>query len=277
MSLCKLMRCHVKVHAINDEGGTWTATYIVYDVDSKDAVVIDPLIHIDTVSNVSNTDTLDKICNFIEQHDLKLHWILNTHVREDYMYGASELRARLDAPVAINADAAVLQNVFKGIFAMSGRPGNASQYDRLLQDDEQLIAGTLTIDVMHMPGHRPACCCYRIENAVFTGDIMFMPDIGVANCDFSEDCARKLYHSITSRLYTLPDDTRVYTGYDYPEGRSFINLTTIGVCKKANIDLPDCISEEEFVSRTGERDSKPLAPGIMFTSLLSDINAGRLS
>lgn len=266
----------VEIHAINDEDQTWTATYIVYDPESKDAVVIDPVLDIDTMPWRTSTDSLDKVCSFIEQHNLKVHWILDTHVHADHLSGASELKSRLNAPIAINANVTRVQEIFSGIFNIPDNPSDGSQFDQLLHDNDQLNAGTLKIDVMHTPGHTPACSCYRIGDAVFTGDVMFMPDIGVARCDFPEGSARDLYRSVTTRLYTLNDNTRVFSGHDYPENRKFRNQTTIGECKSSNVDLPEGISEEDFVKRTEARDGKLPAPRLLFPSLLANINAGRL-
>lgn len=266
----------MEIHAINDEGQTWTATYIVFDPASKDAVVIDPVLDIDTMPWRTSTDSLDKLCDFIKSNDLNLHWILDTHVHADHLSGASELKTRLSAPIAINTNVIRVQEIFSDIFNMPDYPSDGSQFDRLLNDNDKLTAGTLKIDVMHTPGHTPACSCYRIEDAVFTGDVMFMPDVGVARCDFPEGSAHNLYHSVMTRLYTLPNETRIFAGHDYPDGREFRNQTTIGECKDSNIDLPADISEEEFVKRTEARDRKLAAPRLLFPSLLANINAGRL-
>lgn len=266
----------MEIHAINDENQTWTATYIAFDPESKDAVVIDPVLDIDTMPWRTSTDSLDKVCDFIKTHALTLHWILDTHVHADHLSGASELKSRLNAPIAINANVIRVQKIFSDIFNMPDYPSDGSQFDRLLQDNDQLTAGTLIIDVIHTPGHTPACNCYMIGDAIFAGDVMFMPDVGVARCDFPEGSARDLYHSVTTRLYTLPDETRVFSGHDYPDGREFRNQTTIGECKASNVDLPEDISEEEFVKRAEARDSKLPAPRLLFPSLLANINAGRL-
>lgn len=266
----------MEIHAINDEGQTWTATYVVYDATSKDAVVIDPVLDIDTMPWRTSTNSLDKVCDFIKQHDLKLHWILDTHVHADHLSGASELKSRLNAPIAINANVTRVQKIFSDVFNMPEYLCDGSQFDRLLNDNDKIEAGTITIDVMHTPGHTPACSCYKIGDVVFTGDVMFMPDIGVARCDFPEGSSSDLYHSVTTRLYTLPDNTKIYSGHDYPDGRDFRNQTTIGECKQFNVDLPEGISKEEFVGRVDARDSKLPAPRLLFPSLLANINAGRL-
>lgn len=270
-------KSNLEIHAINDIGQTWTATYIVFDKQSKDAVVIDPVLDIDTMPWRTSTDSLDKVCDFIKQNTLNVHWILDTHVHADHLSGASVLKTRLNAPIAINANVTRVQTIFSGVFNLSEHPNDGSQFDNLLNDNDVINAGTINIDVMHTPGHTPACSCYKIEDVIFTGDVMFIPEVGVARCDFPEGSASDLYHSITTRLYTLADETRIFCGHDYPdESRDFCNETTIGECKASNVDLPAGISEKDFVKRVEERDSKLPAPRLLFPSLLANINAGKL-
>jgi glyoxylase-like metal-dependent hydrolase (beta-lactamase superfamily II) len=128
---------------------------------------------------------------------------------------------------------------------------------------------------MHTPGHTPACCTYRIGDALFTGDILFMPDVGVARCDFPKGSARDLYRSVTRRLYSLPDATRVYTGHDYPKGREMQYQTSIGSSKQSNIDLPEGLDEERFVARIQQRDRTLPPPRLLFPSLQVNIRAGQ--
>ncbi|MCW8875397.1 MAG: MBL fold metallo-hydrolase [Gammaproteobacteria bacterium] len=267
----------MKVKAFYDEDRTGTLTYVVYDEDSHDAVLIDPVLDLDTTPWRTFTDSIERIAEFVEEHRLKVHWVLDTHVHADHLSGAHVLKDRFDSRAAIGSQIAVVQEIFKGAFNLAGDfPTDGRQFDRLLQDGDRLEAGTLQVEVMHTPGHTPACCTYRIGDAVFTGDVLFIPDVGVARCDFPRGSARDLYRSITRRLYSLPDDTRVYVGHDYPKGRALRCMTTIGESKRDNIDLPEGISEEEFVARINERDRKLSAPRLLFPSLQVNINAGVL-
>lgn len=273
----KVNNPNIVIHAINDIGKTWTATYIVYDSVSKDAIIIDPVLDIDTMPWRTSTDSLDNVSKFVTEHQLNTHWILDTHVHADHLSGASELKSRLNAPIAIHTNVTRVQKIFSDVFNLPETPVDGSQFDRLLLDNDQIIAGSIIIDVLHTPGHTPACCCYKINDVIFSGDVMFMPEVGVARCDFPEGSARDLYHSITQRLYTLPDATHVYCGHDYPkEDEKFRNLTTIAECKAANVDLPEGMIEEDFVHRIESRDSNLAAPRLLFPSLLANINAGTL-
>lgn len=267
----------MKVEVFFDDGRTWTLTYVVYDEHSKDAVIIDPVLDLDTTPWRTFTDSIDKVAAFVVAQGLKVHWVLDTHVHADHLSGAHALKDRFDAKAAIGSNIAVVQEIFKGAFNLAKDfPTDGRQFDRLLEDGDVLEAGTLKIEVMHTPGHTPACNTYRIGDAVFTGDVLFIPDIGVARCDFPRGSARDLYRSVTRRLYTLPDDTRVFVGHDYPDGRAMRCMTTIGESKRDNVDLPAGRSEEEFVQRITARDRQLSAPRLLFPSLQVNINAGVL-
>jgi len=208
---------------------------------------------------------------------LKVHWVLDTHVHADHLSGAHELKARFHSKAAIGSNIAVVQEIFKGAFNLAKDfPTDGRQFDRLLKDGDVIEAGTLKVEVMHTPGHTPACNTYRIGDAIFTGDVLFIPDIGVARCDFPRGSAQDLYRSVTQRLYCLPDDTPVYVGHDYPKGREMRYMTSIGESKQSNVDLPAGRSEAEFVDRINARDKQLAAPRLLFPSLQVNINAGVL-
>ena len=267
----------MEIQAFADEGRTWTVTYVVYDRDSRDAVIIDPVLDLDTTPWRTSTDSINRVTEFIEQKQLKVHWILDTHVHADHITGAGELKKRLDAPMAIGANICRVQEIFKQAFNLGDDfPTDGRQFDRLLDDGDRLPAGSLTIEVIHTPGHTPACCTYYIGESLFTGDALFMPDIGVARCDFPDGSARQLYRSVKHRLYELPHKTRVYVGHDYPSGREFKYQTTVGESKAFNTDLPKGISEEDFVANIQKRDHTLPAPRLLFPSLQVSINAGEL-
>jgi glyoxylase-like metal-dependent hydrolase (beta-lactamase superfamily II) len=267
----------MKVEAFFDDARTCTLTYVVFDEYSKDAVIIDPVLDLDTTPWRTFTDSIEKVARFVTEQQLKVHWVLDTHVHADHLSGAHELKNRFHSKAAIGSDISVVQDIFKGAFNLSRDfPTDGRQFDRLLRDGDVLNAGTLKIEVMHTPGHTPACNTYRIDDVIFTGDVLFIPDVGVARCDFPRGSARDLYRSITRRLYSLPDDTRVYVGHDYPNGRDMRCMTTIGESKKDNVDLPAGRTEESFVERITTRDKQLSAPRLLFPSLQVNINAGVL-
>ncbi len=267
----------MKVQAFFDDGRTFTMTYVVYDEDSKDAVIFDPVLDLDTTPWRTFTESIEKVAQFVTQNELKVHWVFDTHVHADHLSGAHDLKARFKSKAAIGSHISVVQEIFKGAFNLAKDfPTDGRQFDRLVQDGDVIDAGSLKIEVMHTPGHTPACNTYKIGNAICTGDVLFIPDIGVARCDFPRGSAQDLYRSITQRLYTLPDDTQVYVGHDYPSGREARHMTTIGESKHSNVDLPAGRTEEDFVASITARDKKLSAPRLLFPSLQVNINAGVL-
>jgi glyoxylase-like metal-dependent hydrolase (beta-lactamase superfamily II) len=127
------------------------------------------------------------------------------------------------------------------------------------------------------PGHTPACASYLIDDAVFTGDALFMPDMGTGRCDFPAGSAHDLYHSVTTRLYTLPDSTRVFVGHDYqPGGRELAYETTIAVQKASNIQLAAATDELTFTEFRSTRDKTLAAPRLLFQSVQINIDAGSM-
>ena len=257
---------------------TYTVTYVVYDAVTLDAVVIDPVLDYEPASSRVWTESLDLVTSFVKEKGLKLHYILETHAHADHLSGAQELKRQFpQAKLAVGARITEVQKVFKGVFdlpddfATDGR-----QFDVLLQEGDTLQAGTIEVDTIYTPGHTPACATYRIEDAIFTGDALFMPDMGTGRCDFPGGSATDLYDSI-QKLYALPDSTRVFVGHDYaPGGREYAWETTVGEQKAKNIQLAGSTSREDFVTMRTKRDKTLDAPRLLFQSVQVNIDAGRM-
>ncbi len=258
---------------------TSTLTYIVYDPSSKDAVIIDPVLDYEPVGSKVWTESVDKILAFLDENALTPHFILETHAHADHLSGAHTLReARPEAQVAIGERITIVQGVFKEELNLPDNfPTDGSQFDRLLRENETVRAGTLEFSVIFTPGHTPACATYRFGDAIFTGDTLFMPDSGTGRCDFPAGSAKDMYHSITRKLYTLPEETRVFVGHDYqPNGRQLDFETTIGEQKRNNINLNEGMSEEEFIRFRNESDKTLGAPKLLYQSIQVNIDAGSL-
>ncbi len=261
------------------DAGTWTLTYVAWDPDTRDAVVIDAVLDYDPAPSRASTRSLDEVEHFIRDRRLQLHWILDTHAHADHLTGSQEMKTRFpDAKVAIGERIREVQAAFKPVFNLAPDfPTDGSQFDRLLQDGEMIEAGALRIRIIATPGHTPACVSFLVGDAVFTGDTLFMPDYGVGRCDFPSGSAETLFDSITGRLYTLPDETRVFVGHDYqPGGREILWQSTIGEEKLHNVQLPAKSTKEAFVQFRQARDKRLNAPRLLYPSLQFNINAGRL-
>lgn len=257
---------------------TFTLTYVVFDPKSRDAVVIDPVLDYDPLSSSISTRSLQQLEGFLTTHKLRLHYVLETHAHADHLSGGQYLKRRFGAQVGIGARIQEVQEVFQDVFALPETfSTDGSQFDRLFEDGEKFSAGTLSIEVIATPGHTPACVTYKIEDAVFTGDALFVEDYGTGRCDFPAGSADALYTSIHERLYTLPNETRVFVGHDYqPNGRSLRYETTIAASKEKNVQLCSRTSRDEFVKLRTERDAQLVPPRLLYPSVQVNIDAGKL-
>jgi len=258
---------------------TSTFTYVVFDVDTKDAIVIDPVLDYEPVGSKVWTESVDEVIDFIKSKQLTLHYIMETHAHADHISGAQLIKdAFPDALTAIGKNITVVQHYFKKMFNLEDDfPVDGSQFDRLLEDNEVFNAGSIRIEVIFTPGHTPACASYKIDDAVFMGDALFMPDSGTGRCDFPAGSVHDLYNSITKRIYTLPDETRLFMGHDYqPGGREVMNMSTVAEQKANNIHLKEGVTEEEFTAFRREKDAELDAPKLLFQSIQVNIDAGDL-
>ncbi|MGV3523217.1 MAG: MBL fold metallo-hydrolase [Candidatus Sericytochromatia bacterium] len=267
----------MKIEALYD-APTFTLTYLVYDEATRDAVVIDPVLDYDPAASRISLTSYEKLKARILEHGLTLHYVLETHAHADHLSSSQYIQH--DFPgvkIGIGAHITRVQEVFKPVFQASDLATDGSQFDQLFQDGEVFTAGALRFQVLFTPGHTPACVSYLIEDAVFTGDALFIEDYGTGRCDFPGGSVEDAYHSIHDVLYDLPDATRVFVGHDYqPQGRPLRYETTIGVSKAENISLRAETAQEDFVRFRSERDSTLAAPRLLLPSVQVNINAGRL-
>ncbi len=257
---------------------TFTLTYVVYDEKSKDAIVIDPVLDFEQASGVVTDQSAKLVVDYIKAQGLKLHAILETHAHADHLSSSQVLKTLFpDAKLMISEHIKGVQEVFKKHFNIDYLKADATQFDRLLIDFEEIEFGSLKLKAIPTPGHTPACMSFKIGDAVFTGDSLFMPDYGTGRCDFPKGSAKDLYVSISKNLYTLPDDTRVFVGHDYsPDGREMRFETTIGESKRSNIQLKTSTTESDFVSFREARDKTLKAPRLLLPSIQVNIDAGHL-
>lgn len=257
---------------------TFTLTYVVYDPDSKDAVVIDSVLDYEPMSSTVSTASVEQVAAFLEKNGLTLHWSLETHAHADHLTAAPWLKKRFGGRMAIGEGIREVQKVFKTVFDMPPTfRTDGSQFDALLEDGQVLEAGTLRIATIATPGHTPGCVSYHIGDAVFTGDALFIEDYGTGRCDFPKGSADALYTSIHDKLYALPDETRVFVGHDYqPGGRPMRVETTIGRSKRENVQLRAETTRTDFVALRNARDATLAAPRLLWQSVQVNIDAGRL-
>lgn len=267
----------MRIHSFFD-APTYTLTYVVFDPDSHDAVVIDPVLDYDPLASRVSLQSAEQLAAFLRENGLRLRQILETHAHADHLSGAQYLKRQFGASVVIGEHITEVQRVFKHIFNLpESFPTDGRQFDRLLADGQEIELGTLRIQAIHTPGHTPACLTYQIQDALFTGDSLFIEDYGTGRCDFPRGSAEALYDSIHGKLYALPDATRVFVGHDYmPGGRPMRCETTIGRSKRENIQLRHDTTKEEFVTFRQSRDKTLSAPRLLFQSVQVNIAAGHL-
>ena len=256
---------------------TYTLTYVAYDEATRDAVIIDPVLDYDPFASQTSADSADELIAWVKENKLNVHYILETHAHADHLSSSQLLRTRLEAPVAIGESIRIVQETFKNVFDLPDLAIDGSQFDKLIADGEVLEAGSLKVQAIATPGHTPACMTFKIDDAIFTGDALFMPDYGTGRCDFPRGSAEDLYHSVHEKLYELPDETRVFVGHDYqPGGRELAYETTIGESKKSNKQLTAETSKEQFVKFRSERDATLRPPKLIFQSVQVNIDAGHI-
>jgi len=257
---------------------TNTISYVVRDPEGHSAAVIDSVLDFDYSSGRTNTASADRILEWIAEHDLQVEWILETHVHADHLSAAPYLQEKLGGQIGIGRHIREVQDVFGKVFNEGTEfQRDGSQFDALFADGDSAMLGQLRIDVMHTPGHTPACLTYVIGDAAFVGDTLFMPDFGTARCDFPGGSAETLYASI-QKILALPEDTRVFVGHDYKaSGRdSFAWETTVGAQKAANVHVGNNASASDFIQMREARDATLAMPKLILPSLQVNMRAGQM-
>ncbi|NYT65624.1 MBL fold metallo-hydrolase [Alcaligenaceae bacterium] len=254
---------------------TNTVSYLVSDPQTKQAAVIDPVLDYDHSSGKASMASAEKILAVARLQGLDIVWVLETHVHADHLSAAPYIKQHTGAKVAIGEHICDVQTIFRPMFNVDDVSEDGGEFDRLLTDGERFSLGDLTIEVLHTPGHTPACISYRIGDAVFVGDTLFMPDYGTARADFPGGSARTLYRSIR-RLLSLPAETRLFMCHDYKaSGRNdYAWETTVAQQLKHNIHIHAGVSEDEYVAMRQQRDAGLAAPRLLLPSIQVNIRAG---
>ncbi|GAA0591148.1 MBL fold metallo-hydrolase [Craurococcus roseus] len=263
------------VRAFFDEA-TNTVTYLVWDPATKRGAVIDPVLDWDNRSGEAGTASADAVLRAAGDEGVALDWVLETHVHADHLTAAPYVKARTGAPIGIGERIKDVQTIFRPVFNAEDLAPEGGDFDRLFRDGEEFALGSLTARVMHVPGHTPACVAYRIGDAVFVGDTLFMPDYGTARCDFPGGSARALWRSIR-RLLDLPPATRVFTAHDYkaPGRDAYAWESTVAEQRARNPHVKDGTTEEEFIAMREARDAKLSPPALLVPSIQVNMRAGR--
>jgi glyoxylase-like metal-dependent hydrolase (beta-lactamase superfamily II) len=263
------------VDAFFDEQ-TSTVSYLVADPKTGEAAVIDPVLDFDIRTGKVETRSADAIVAAARAASRRIVAILETHAHADHLSAALHLKALTGAPIAIGERIRDVQRIFKPVFGADDLVPDGRDFDRLLADGDRLPLGSLEIEVLHTPGHTPADVSYRVGDAVFVGDTLFMPDYGTARADFPGGDARQLFRSIR-RLLSLPEGTTLYMCHDYkaPARDDYRWETTVAAQRKHNVHVHEGVTEDEFVALRSARDATLKAPNLLLPSIQVNIRAGR--
>ncbi len=254
---------------------TSTLTYLVYDEAERVGVVIDSVRDFDLHSGRSAWSSAAEVAAFVDAHSLQIPFALDTHAHADHLTGLPFWKERFGSRTAIGADITRVQRTFSELFHLgSGFATDGSQFDLLLRDGQVLDVGPFSVEAIHTPGHTPACMTYRVGDALFVGDTLFMPDSGTARCDFPGGSAERLFDSI-QRLYKHPDATRVFVCHDYqPGGRSLEFETTIRTERSSNTRLRADTTRDAYVAARKERDAGLAVPRLLLPAIQVNIRGG---
>jgi glyoxylase-like metal-dependent hydrolase (beta-lactamase superfamily II) len=255
---------------------TNTFSYVAFDSKSKDAIVIDPVLDFVPFNATISLTSLNEIAEFIINNQLKLALVLDSHVHADHMTGAYYLKKRFKVPSAIVKGFFTTQKYFEKIYGIDPIHYEAA-YDLYLSHEQSLNLGSLCLKIFFTPGHTPACASYLIEDSLFCGDVLLQPELGCGRSDFPGGSAKSLYQSVTTCIYSLPDQTKLFIGHDYPKINSMPKCqTTVFESKKNNIFLNEKISEQEFILKREIKDKTLSLPRLYTHVMQVNILGGQL-
>jgi glyoxylase-like metal-dependent hydrolase (beta-lactamase superfamily II) len=259
------------------DSATNTVSYLVHDSATKKAAIIDPVLDFTPRNARVATTSADAMLAAAKAQGLDIIYLLETHAHADHLSAAHHLREVTGAPVMIGSHISEVQAIFGALFEADDVTPDGHDFDRLVGEGDSLPLGNLEINILHTPGHTPACVTYVIGDAAFVGDTIFMPDYGTARADFPGGSATTLYRSIR-RILDLPAETRIFVGHDYlPSGRTEIRWeTSVAEQRRANVHVHQGVSEDAFVAMRTTRDKTLEAPMLILPSLQVNIRAGAM-
>lgn len=256
---------------------TNTISYVVKDPQSNSCAVVDSVMDFDYASGRLTSEHADEIIAYIETNNLKLEWLIETHVHADHLSAAPYIQSKLGGKIGVGEKIIVVQNVFGKVFNEGTEfQRDGSQFDALFKDGDTYRIGEMTCFAIHTPGHTPACMVHVMGDAAFVGDTLFMPDGGSARADFPGGSAEELFDSI-QKVLSLPESMRLFMCHDYgPNGREIQWETTVAEEKANNIHVGGGKTREEFVKLRTERDATLDMPKLIIPSLQVNMRAGEV-
>ncbi len=257
---------------------TSTFTYVVACPETKRCAIIDSVLDFAYNAGRISAGFAERVIDYVREHDLKVEWLLETHAHADHLSAAAYIQSKLGGKTGIGEHIREVQQFFKAFYNIDDVSGSGSEFDHLFADGETFKIGHLPVQVMHTPGHTPACITYVVdEKAAFVGDTVFMPDYGTARCDFPNGSSRALYRSIREKILALPEETKLYMCHDYrPDAPGPRHVATVKEERERNPLVHDGTTEEQFVRIRDNIDRVLPAPQYILPSLQVNIRAGHM-
>lgn len=255
---------------------TNTCSYIVEDPKTKHAAIIDSALDYSLNSGKVNTEFADLMIGYINDKNLIIDWILDTHIHADHLSAANYFKIKIpNAKKAISENICSVQKNWADILNLKNFPTDGSQWDYLLKESDQLKIGELEMKIIHTPGHTPSCATFIVGDSVFSGDALLHPDFGTARCDFPGGSPSLLYHSLIEKIYSIPESHRLFVGHDYPPADTEVRFeSTIGSSKYGNKFLKFDTPEHEFIEIRTKRDKTLDVPQLLYPAIQVNLNAG---
>lgn len=252
---------------------TSTLTYVVHDTET--GVVIDPVLDYDPKSARTSCKSAEALAQYIDDRHLAVPYVIDTHTHADHLTAMPFFKKRYGARTVTGSRIGEVQRSFRSIYNLGADfPVDGRQFDYLLDEGQELEIGSFLVRAMHTPGHTPAHMSWQIGDALFVGDTLFMPDYGMARCDFPGGSVEQLFDSV-QRIYALPASTRLFMCHDYqPGGRELRFVTTVGEQKRANIQLREGTTKQEYISIRKNRDAELEMPALILPAIQINIRAG---
>ncbi len=266
-----------EVTAFFDEA-TNTISYVVRDPAGSACAIVDSVLDFDYASGRTDTRSADAIIAFVQEKGYDVQWLLESHVHADHLSAAPYIQERTGGKIGIGDNIKIVQDTFGKVFNEGTEfQRDGSQFDALFNEGDSFHIGQMRGDVLHTPGHTPACLTYVIGDAAFVGDTLLMPDFGTARCDFPGGSSEMLFNSI-QKILALPDETRIFVGHDYkaPGRDEYAWETTVAEQKALNIHVGEGKSAEDFVKMRDERDATLAMPKLIIPSLQVNMRGGQM-
>ncbi|GAA4227840.1 glyoxylase-like metal-dependent hydrolase (beta-lactamase superfamily II) [Sagittula marina] len=257
---------------------TGSIMYVAACPETKQAALIDVVLDFDPEAGRTRTDSAQEVLDFVKAQGLTVAWVLDTHPHADHMMASHWLTRQTGAPNAIGEKIREISALWRGIYHLPDAFDPDRDFDGLFADGEQFSFGNVQVNVMLSPGHTLGSITYVMGDAAFVHDTFMHVDTGTSRADFPGGSSKDLWNSL-QEILTLPDDTRLFVGHDYPPVKDRHDPAweaTVAEHKQRNPHLAGK-TEAEFIKLRDDRDATLSLPDRMLFALQVNLRGGRLA